>query len=639
MKLIFSYLLLPLLLFFYQGRNDVRISQKRFAVSLIDSAMKVNAKAVVREQEMELEIISPQKAIKRIYQVITILNTNGLNQAIFNEYYDSFSKVTRIKGTVYDAEGNVIKTIDKDKIRDLSAASGYSIYEDSRLKYIDPACQQFPFTVEYSCEIEYKGLIDYPDWSAYDDYNVSVEKSFLHVSIPENMKLRYSVKNMENQVKPQTEKGTVSYSWSVTGLPALKEESFSPGLLSYTPRVYLAPTDFLVSDKPGNCESWKNLGLWVWTLTKGRNVFPPEKEDFIRKLVAGVSDDHSKAKILYEYMQSKSRYVSIQLGIGGWQPFDAETVDRLAYGDCKALTNYMKSMLDVVGIPSYYTLVKAGASVSDVVSDFPANQFNHAILCVPLSKDTFWLECTSQKNPFGFIGSFTDDRHVLLITENGGVLKKTKTYSAEESTQSRHIAFSMNDDGSGQAAVKTTYRGIQYNNVASLLQEDEAGRRKHVNNRTHLPGFELTEYKLTEHKEVIPWIEEEENFRLKSIGSQMGDRMLVPLDLLNKFETVLPKLNARKSDLRIRRAYTDIDSVSFTIPPGYVFYSKPENVSFQSDFGEYREEVTIQGPTIQYIRYLKMNKGLYPASRYNDLSDFFDKIVKADGLRVVLKRK
>jgi hypothetical protein len=51
-----------------------------------------------------------------------------------------------------------------------------------------------------------------------------------------------------------------------------------------------------------------------------------------------------KAKLIYDYVQQKSRYVSIQVGIGGWKPMDASDVDRLGYGDCKGLTNYTKAL-------------------------------------------------------------------------------------------------------------------------------------------------------------------------------------------------------------------------------------------------------------------------------------------------------
>ena len=107
-------------------------------------------------------------------------------------------------------------------------------------------------------------------------------------------------------------------------------------------------------------------------------------------------------------MQKKTRYVNVSIGIGGWQPFDAATVDKTSYGDCKALSNFTKSLLSVVGIKSFYALNNAGSDANSIDRSFPSAQFNHAFVCVPLDRDTIWLECTNQRYPCGFNSDFTD---------------------------------------------------------------------------------------------------------------------------------------------------------------------------------------------------------------------------------------
>ncbi len=152
------------------------------------------------------------------------------------------------------------------------------------------------------------------------------------------------------------------------------------------------------------------------------------KQKFIA-LTKDASSDKDKAKILYNYLQKNTRYISIQIGIGGLEPFPASEVDRLGYGDCKALANYMRSMLSAVNIPSYYCIVKAGRRKESFHKTFAnAQDGNHVILCIPFKNDTTWLECTSQNLPFGFLSDFTDDRDVVACTENGGVIMHTPKY-------------------------------------------------------------------------------------------------------------------------------------------------------------------------------------------------------------------
>src|SRR6185312_11941569 len=127
-----------------------------------------------------------------------------------------------------------------------------------------------------------------------------------------------------------------------------------------------------------------------------------------------------------------THYVGIELGIGGWQPFDAASVYKQRYGDCKALANYMVALLKEAGIHAYPVLIRAGADADPIDTDIACNQFNHVIAAALAGRDTVWLECTSQTLPPGYLSSFTADRNGLLLDDSGGHLVHTPVYGLPE---------------------------------------------------------------------------------------------------------------------------------------------------------------------------------------------------------------
>ncbi|MCB4800377.1 DUF3857 domain-containing protein, partial [Tamlana sp. PT2-4] len=94
-------------------------------------------------------------------------------------------------------------------------------------------------------------------------------------------------------------------------------------------------------------------------------------------------------------------------------------------------------------------------------NDFAAMMGNHVILNIPTDTEDVWLECTSQKLPFGFIGDFTDDRDVLVITPNSGKIKHTKKYSVNENIQKIKGRCSITNNGVLNTNVMITSKGIQ----------------------------------------------------------------------------------------------------------------------------------------------------------------------------------
>jgi hypothetical protein len=611
----------------------------KYPISEIPAELKQNAKAVVRLERREFELKSENKATEKVTLVISILNENGLDVAHFAEFYNRFIQLGHVSASVYDENGQFLHRIKQEDIQDISATSGGTVYDDNRMKIFDPKTKDYPFTVEYNYEKEYNGIFIFPTWLLLKDYNISVEKALFRVISPNKKDIRIKQANFDQQPVITTENGKVVQCWEISGLRAWEQEPFSEHVIEYTPVIRLAPGFINFGGVSKDFVSWKDFGLFITELNKGRSKLPEETIAKLQELTKNANSELEKIQLVYAYMQEKTRYVSIQEGIGSWQPIPAEDVDRLGYGDCKALSNYMKSLLDCIGVKAYYTLVNAGSSALKMDSAFPCNQFNHAILCVPMQADTLWLECTSQHIPCGYISTFTDDRSVLLIDDEGGKVVRTKSYSAIENRKDSRLDVTLDEAGNATVDVSAKYVGVQYDRISPLFQMDQLDQKRYLTNRIDIPNFTLQSFQHQEFRERIPYATENLHLDLPNYGSKIGNRMIVSLNVMNKQNTVPIECPDRGSDVVIRRPMMEIDTVVFTIPDGYQVEKVPEMISLSGQFGTYSAKATTTENRIIYTREFKIDQGYYPPETYADLKSFIQDISKADLMKCLLVKR
>ena len=610
----------------------------KYKVSDIPKELKENARSVVRNEEVVLEVKSPGNASVKVSYAVTILNKNGLNDGCFQEFYDKFTRITGVKGRVFDENGEQIKRILSDNILDYSAISGYSMYEDNRVKYIDPKVRNFPFTVEYSYEQSFDGLFSFPSWNPQPRFNLAVERSTYKAIVSKNVTFRYLERNTSLRATVTSDAENNTYYWEARNLKALEWEPFSISNQDIFPFMIAAPADFEIDGYKGNLNSWSNFGKFISTLNEGKNVLSDETKKFLNELVAGPSDDYLKIRKIYEYMQGRTRYVSIQVGIGGFQPFDAATVQRLAYGDCKALTNYMKTMLEAVGLKANYCLVNAGADAPHLIREFPSSQFNHAFLCVPVKNDTVWLECTSQRLPSGFIGDFTDDRDILLIDQEKSKVVHSKVYGLADNKVTHTSHVKIDENGKGSVEIHNVYKGLAYDNILSVFYADDADKKRKISERLKFPGFQVVSFKYKENRSVIPSIEETLNVNFENYLSLMGSKCFLLLNFTNTLDNAPSAMRSRKTDVLIRRPSIEMDTIVYELPATMKPESLPQSINIRTQFGEYHSSVGYTKNQLYYIRSFQLNKGRYPASDYASLVDFFDRVSGADNMRCVLTK-
>lgn len=344
-----------------------------------------------------------------------------------------------------------------------------------------------------------------------------------------------------------------------------------------------------------------------------------------------------KIRAVYQYVQDKTRYISIQLGIGGFQPFPATTVDELGYGDCKALSNYTYSLLKNVGIESNYTWVYGGSNPPKIDKYFPADRFNHIILCVPNKQDTIWLECTSQTNPFGYQGTFTGDRDVMIVTEDGGKIVHTTVYGKDVNTEHSITKVQVGRDGKAIADVQIKYSGLQYenNSLDWYVDYSEEEQKKWIYKNTEIPDFIVKEFSFTVNKKQIPSTTQLMTVEIPRLAQPNGKRVFLELNLLNKSTSIPKKYNERKTDLILSFQGIDVDTIVYEIPEHLHTEYLPEPIDIESEFGRYNATAPFENGKLTYIRRQEYNKGRFAKELYEDYSEYKRKIAKADKSKVV----
>lgn len=612
----------------------------KYPVSAIPEALKKDVNAVVREDDVTFKIITQRSAIETGHWAVTILNSGGNDLAEWAMSYDKLRKVTNLRGAVYDKDGRLIKKIKSSEFKDESAFDG--MYSDNRSKSVDLKQNTYPYTVEIEYELEYKFLFYIPSMTFIPDEKVSVQKARFALEYPDGLQPRYRVQNIKQpHVQTKTPGGLNQISWTLTDLPPVTIEALGPRFYQQVPRILAGPSRFEFDGYVGSMDTWQGFGKWIGLLNRDRMNLPEATKSKVREIAAKHSNREDKIRSLYTYMQSKTRYVSIQLGIGGFQPFDAMVVDQNGYGDCKALSNYMVALLDAAGIKSHYVLINAGRNAPTLVEDFPSSQFNHAVVAVPNDADTLWLECTSQISPFGFAGNFTGNRKALLITDDGAQIVRTTAYKERENVQITRAAVTIQENGNATATVTTRYQGLQYENggLNFFLGNNYDEQKKWILKNTEIPTFDVKSFSMRDNKERLPFADVDLNLVLNRYASVSGKRLFMTPNLLNRWTYIPERMETRKSPIVMNMAYTDIDTIEFDLPESLYPEFLPEPMIHKSRFGEYEASVKLDAGKLLYRRRIVIYKGEYPANTYPELVDFMKNLSRSDNMKMVFLNK
>lgn len=613
--------------------------KEAYIASNIPDSLKQDANSVVRYSYDYEEVKGPGKVTIKHLSVVTILNEKGDDQAIvqfrYNRKFDTYSYVD-IKA--FDKNGKQIKKYHKSDMYDGARVSYETLADDDRILGLKHAITNYPETISIEYEENISSIVNLGTWVIQDNEQ-SVQSANYNISIIGTAGFRYFNKN--TVIKPvKTSNGVFdNYAWSVSNLKAIKLEEGAK-YWKVLPIVEFAQDKFSFYGNDGDFSNWKNFGKWYNDLNTGSTALSPDRVAWIKKVTDTIKSEKEKAKFLYKYMQESMRYVSIQLGIGGMKAFPASFVDQKKYGDCKALSNYMRALLQTIGINSYCVIINAGKNAEPANANFPFDSFNHVILCIPFKNDTTWLECTSNNTKFGELTGFTENRNGLAVTEDGGKLISTPRSKSTENQFISESHITLNPDGSAKAHVMVKSTG-EYRMTYIQLEAEKTDEQKQY----WLKSLEIKQpysFDLTPGKDINGIKQDDLDLEYdKFCDIIAGDKQFYKPAAFVIWDGTVPVLEKRLSDYywdypRLKTCTTTID-----LPEGYEVETLPGITNLKFTYGSFDISYVYNKDKNQVVGSAKfeLTNQVIPAAKYNEMQQFMDNVARAQNKKLVIKKK
>jgi len=610
-----------------------------YPVSEISENLKKNASVVIRNESTVVEINKIDEIVYRNLSVVTILNKDAISYSIPKIYYEKGDVISNVKVTIFDEKGAKIKSFSKSDFSDVAANSQGTFYSESRAMVLPYTPTSFPYTVEFSYDQKDQNTIFIPDFVPFNSYNISLQKSVFKIINKSGINLRSKTydspfKYASAEIQDNGNEKTYTYQ----NVPAIDNAELVPNPQKILPKVSFSLDQFNLVGKKGAITSWKDFGLWYHNnLLNPVSVSTPQIKSEIAALnLSGSTED--KVKKIFQYMQSKTRYIFVALGIGGWQPMMPDEVQKKGYGDCKGLSNYMKTLLDEAKIPSYYAIINSNSSPISFDVDFPKMAGNHVILVIPTEKGNIWLENTSQDIAFNHLSYNTTDRNVLAVKSTGIDIMETPSYTSQQSKERQVLNIQINPDKTISGKGKFSYTGNQYDFNLFYVSLSQKEKNDAVKSKFSHLNFESVEMNNFTNNKDLASIDFDLNFKASNYSKMMGDSFIfraVPIYSSGFYHTD----ENRQLPFENRFSYEDEYEIVYQIPANYIVEEMPSNGLLTSDFGTYLLSFEKKEDKIIVKRNVNIKKGIYSKERYNDYVNFRKKIMSADNSKILISKK
>jgi len=448
-----------------------------------------------------------------------------------------------------------------------------------------------------------------------------VRRARFVIDAPEGMSPRIVEENLPESAAVTRANGRVVREWRMTDIEPVESEPFAA-----------TPNDVLMRVAVGGSLGWDDVGRWYAPLLEGRMEVDAELASQLEDIVGDATSRSDSLRALHRWVAQDIRYVSLSLGLGGYQPRLPSEVVESGLGDCKDKAVLFIALARHMGVEAWPVLIRTSGSVR---TDLPSPRaFNHMVAAVRAESGWTFLDLTAPTAAYGAIVPNLQGQTGLLVRDDGtSELVELPVDRAESNRSSIVITGELQEDGTLVAEYEEVVTGtIQYRvrgefdqrlnerALTSLRQNlaNRVGRGGVADSVEYFNGLDLdAPARLWAHVTVEDRVEEIPGGRLFAVGlSTYGSPALIER-LEEEDERQFPIDGAAVFGLREHHSEYRI-----TLPEGWTA-ELPENVVVEGPFGSYRSIYQQNGRELLVTRTIRGTDVTLAPDRAGELLEWF----------------
>lgn len=474
-------------------------------------------------------------------------------------------------------------------------------------------------------------------WSVH--MGVPVRRSRLVVDVPDGYQPRILEHNLNFRPRVVARNGRRVYTWAAADVVNVKPEMFAA---VDSNKVYM-------NIEVGGRTEWADIARWYAGLSAGRYTLTPEIEARLAEVLKDARTRDDSLRAVHRWVAQDFRYVSLSLGIGGYQPRTPAEVFQTQYGDCKDKATFFIAVLKRMGIDAYPVLLNSYGAADEAMPS--VHQFNHMIAAVPNAGGGYtYLDLTAELVPYGEVSpGYQGDLGLVVHPDGRGEEIRFPRGEPSANRMETSIAGELAEDGTFKGTYTTRAAGAAQYSLRSAFSSRITPRDRE--NITRTMAQNVFEGARGDSLEIFDGkdLRAEPRTRLWLSGGRAarasGGTLILTLPFPNgQSSDVITGLESadgpRRFDIDVAEVIGPVEMVweaRLTLPEGFRA-RLPESVDASSAFGRYSAEYAQEGRELRVTRRMAGTRGTQPKERLPDLLTFLRDVSRDDVQFIIIER-